>query len=87
MYEPHVTLECTPSRLIAGNAVTRYRYTLSVHTPSQGLTQTGRGMNRNPNSRECMTYELIRTSHAHWVVWGCRTPSGSIIAQTAGELG
>ena len=87
VYQPTVTEHHNPSRWIAGDSVTRYRYTLSVHTSSGGVIHSGLGMNRNPNSRECMTYELIRTSHAHWVVWGCRTPSGSIIAQTAGELG
>ena len=39
-----VTLECTPSRLVAGNAVTRYCYTRSIHTSKKVSSYSGRGI-------------------------------------------
>ena len=49
MYESRVTLECNPSRWIAGNSVTRYRYILYVHTSKHVVGYSGRGMFTNSN--------------------------------------
>ena len=86
MYEPHVTLECTTSLWIAGNSVTRYRYSLSVHTSQHDLDYSGRGMHRNPNSRERVIYQQICTLPAHRTAWGYRTPNGFITAHSASDI-
>ena len=43
VYQPTVTEQHNPSRWIAGDSVTRYRYTLSVHTSHNGLDYSGHG--------------------------------------------
>ena len=49
VYQPSVTAQHNPSRVIARNGVTRYRYTRSVHTSKVGVGYSGRGMFTNSN--------------------------------------
>ena len=86
VYQPTVTAQHNPSRLIAGDSVTRYRYTLSVHTSHNDLDYSGRGMHRNPNSRERVIYQQICTLPAHRTAWGYRTPNGFITAHSASDI-
>ena len=44
VYQPTVTTQHNPSRIHAGDAVTEYRYTLSVHTSEHDLDYFGRGI-------------------------------------------
>ena len=44
VYQPTVTKQHNPSRWIAGDSVTRYRYTLTVHTSTRRVNYSGRGI-------------------------------------------
>ena len=86
VYQPTVTPQHNPSRWIAGDSVTRYRYTRSVHTSEGVLRYSGRGMNRKPKSQGQVTHEQIFTPHAHRAVREYRTPRGFITAHSASSI-